>query len=177
MFIADDLAAASAGQHHRLMARVSSNGLIYRTQNNARRATADVRHDSPAAFNVDGSVLSPDMLSLAEGCGRALGLTRIELSREWKTANARLFARLRNLRGKTIDLQHEVERLTVSHKDALARIVELERQAATTRALADKIKALEAAIAVNSPTRDFDVSRIDFLEAVVSTVIPMPARS
>jgi hypothetical protein len=184
--------------------RASPDGLIYRVQENALVDAAAAYDpvsngsDEYAALNADASgEFDPYTMRLLEGLGDALGMTRIELSREWHAADAKLLGRIKDLQATNKNLEGELRTLTASYETGQARIGELERQVAsltaknnasevlvkalhrrTTRIteLEDQVKALTEAIAGAPTAGDFD-SRLAYIEALMSTMFTMPARS
>jgi hypothetical protein len=159
-------------------------------------------NDDYAALNADAGEFDPYTMRLIEALGDALGMTRIELRREWQAADAKLLERSSDLRATSNNLERELKTLTAGYESAQARIAELEHQIASltekrvaslekhTKALVrplpgkiariaeleSQVKALGAAIAGATSARDLD-SRIAYLEALMSTMFPMPTLS
>jgi hypothetical protein len=175
-----------------LHATASRDGLIYRRQDDARRVSADYAGGS-LAFDGDDSIggnandvgeFDPGTMELLEAIGDEFGMTRIELRREWQAADVKLFEQISDLQATSKNLKRELKTLSGNYAKTQARIAELEQQVATLTAtrvtariseLEDKVKALSAAIAGEPSARDLD-SRLGYVEALVSTMFPMPRR-
>jgi hypothetical protein len=203
----DDRIRAEAATERSLQRASELPGLIYRRQENARPDSASYAGGLPAfdeGGNSIGGIGSHvgKFDVLVEALGDALGLTRTDLRREWEASDAKLFDRIGDLQATNKNLERELKTLTANHENAQARIAELEHQlvaltetriailerqtkllakalpgkAARISAVENQVKALSEAIGGEPSARDLD-SRIGYVEALMSTMFPIPSRS
>jgi hypothetical protein len=202
----DRIMAESVDLLARARKAASPDGLIYRVKEDAlcvRGAAYDpVANGSDDYADLKAAVseeIDPQTMQLLESIGDALGMTWIEIGREWRAADEKLLGRIGDLQEISKNQANELQRLGARYESAQAQIAELEQQVATLTAthitslqkdteglvkslrnrtarisvLEDKVKALS--VTSEPIVRDFQ-DRIEYLEAVLSTMMPPRSR-